>query len=54
MPLFLIPMFLIFGLVFLCLAGAGVPPRPPSSRVHLGWFGLAFWVAAEILRTFPK
>jgi hypothetical protein len=36
MPLFLIPMFLIFGLVFLCLAGAGVPPRPPELESSSG------------------
>jgi hypothetical protein len=54
MLVYLILALLFFGLVFLCLAGAGVPPRPPSSRVHLGWFGLACWIGAEILRTLPK
>lgn len=35
---------LIAALVLFSLAAAGVP----SGRVHLGWLGLAFWVAASI------
>jgi hypothetical protein len=36
---------LVFALVFLILAGIGIGVDPPR-RWHLGWIGLAFYVAS--------
>lgn len=44
---------LIFAFCFFMIAAflQPVPPQTPwYSRVHLGWLGLAFWVATLIFK----
>jgi hypothetical protein len=36
----------VFALVFLVLAACGIQ----APRVHLGWMGLALWLASTLLR----
>lgn len=44
---------LVFAFVFfICAAflNPGAPPAPWYGRVHLGWLGLACWVATLIFK----
>lgn len=46
----LILILLVFGLV--CLVIAAIWNPTPPAKVHFGWLGLVFWIAAELLTRF--